>query len=164
MTCIQQFIEKTLTGGWRPEEREVIVRGFYEHYFEYRVRSTNTGHGTGVPIQLQYEVVLLDPSAWQAVGQVERWYEGHYGPEWLHHMHKMIDALAEGKTIEAYLQEVLGKIHQAPVSLVSAKSGNFPPSKAVGGECETILSPPMPLHARGQMRRHRRLFPQCAFR
>jgi hypothetical protein len=38
---------------------------------------------------------------------VEHWYEGRYGPEWLHHMRKMIDALAEGRTLEAYIQSVL---------------------------------------------------------
>ena len=53
--------------------------------------------------------VLLDPKAWQAVGKVEKWYEGYYGPEWLHHMHKMIDALAKGHTLEAYIQSVLDK-------------------------------------------------------
>jgi hypothetical protein len=37
---------------------------------------------------------------------VEHWYEGRYGPEWLHHMHKMIDALAEGHTLETYIQSV----------------------------------------------------------
>jgi hypothetical protein len=40
---------------------------------------------------------------------VEHWYEGRYGPEWLHHMRKMIDALAEGRTLEAYIQSVLAK-------------------------------------------------------
>jgi hypothetical protein len=109
MTYIQKFIERALAGGWSPGARAIIVRGFSETYFEYRPRSSITGHGTGVPIQLRYEVVLLDPEAWQAVGKVERWYEGYYGPEWLHHMHKMIDALAEGHTLEAYIQSVLEK-------------------------------------------------------
>jgi hypothetical protein len=109
MTSIQQFIEKALLGGWRPEEREIILRGFYEHCFEYRPRSSVTGHGTGVPIQLRYEVVFLDPAAWQAVAKVEHWYEGYYGPEWRHYMHKMIDALAEGHTLEEYVQFVFDK-------------------------------------------------------
>ena len=42
---------------------------------------------------------------------MEQWYEGHYGPEWLHHMHKMIDALAAGQTLEAYVRSVLEKSH-----------------------------------------------------
>jgi hypothetical protein len=58
-----------------------------------------------------YEAVVLDPKVWQAVGRVEHWYEGRYGPEWLHHMRHMIDALAEGHTLEAYLQAVLEKSH-----------------------------------------------------
>jgi hypothetical protein len=111
MTFIQSFIEKALAGGWSPEARGIILRGFYETYFEYRVRSTSTGHGTGVPIQLRYEAVFLDPHAWQAVGKVERWYEGRYGPEWLHYMHKMVDALTEGQALEAYIQSVLTRAH-----------------------------------------------------
>jgi hypothetical protein len=56
-----------------------------------------------------YEAVLLNPKVWQAVGKVEHWYEGRYGPEWLHHMRKMIDALVEGHTFEAYIRSVLEK-------------------------------------------------------
>ena len=41
----------------------------------------------------------------------EKWYEGHYGPEWLHHMRTMIDALAEGHTLEAYIQSILATSH-----------------------------------------------------
>ena len=46
---------------------------------------------------------------------MEKWYEGRYGPEWLHHMRKMIDALAEGQTLEAYIQSVLQKSHTKEV-------------------------------------------------
>jgi hypothetical protein len=60
---------------------------------------------------MAYATVLLNPEVWQAVGRVEHWYEGHYGPEWLHYMRQMIDALAEGQTLEAYLQSVLEKSH-----------------------------------------------------
>ena len=49
-------------------------------------------------------------------------------------------------------------------TLVSGKSGDFPLSKAVGGECDEALPTPMPLHTLGQMPRHRCLFPQWAFR
>ena len=37
------------------------------------------------------------------------------GPEWLYHMRKMIDALAEGHTLEAYIQSVLEKPHTKEV-------------------------------------------------
>ena len=106
MTFIQQFIEKALVGGWQPADRDFSIIGFYERHFEYQLQ----GRSSAVRM-MTYEAVLLDPKVWQAVGKVEKWYEGYYGPEWLHHMHKMIDALAEGQTLEAYVQSVLKKAH-----------------------------------------------------
>jgi len=110
MTFIQQFIEKAFVGGWQPLDRDCRILGFYEHYFEYQPRSTLHGRSSSIRM-MAYEAVLLNPKVWQAVGKVEKWYDGHYGPEWLHHMHKMIDALAEGQTLEAYIQSVLQKSH-----------------------------------------------------
>jgi len=112
MTAIQQFIEKALAGGWRPEVQEYRIIGFYERHFEYRLQSMAAGRRSATRFML-YDTVLLDPTVWQAVGKIERWYEGSYGPEWLHHMHKMIDALAEGHTLEAYIQSVVAKAHSS---------------------------------------------------
>src|SRR5207302_4138455 len=50
------------------------------------------------------------------------------------------------------------------ITLVSAKSGSFPLSKAPGQECYEAFLTPMPLHTLGQMCSHRRLFPQWACR
>lgn len=108
MTFIQQFIEKALAGGWQPTDRDFRIMGFYERHFEYELRNTLPGRSSGIRV-LVYEAVLLTPKVWQAVGKVEKWYEGRYGPEWLHHMRTMIDALAEGQTLEAYIQSVLAK-------------------------------------------------------
>ena len=110
MTFIQQFIEKALVGGWRPADRDAHIIGFYERHFEYQPRSMLPGRSSSVRM-LVYEAVLLNPKVWQAVGKVEQWYEGRYGPEWLHHMRTMIDALAAGHTLEAYIQSVLAKSH-----------------------------------------------------
>ena len=110
MTFIQQFIEKAFVGGWQPLDRDFHIIGFYEHYFEYQLRSTSPGRPSTIRM-LAYETVLLNPQVWQAVGKVEHWYEGRYGPEWLHHMRTMIDALAEGQTLEAYVRSVLEKSH-----------------------------------------------------
>ena len=110
MTFIQQFIEKALVGGWQPADRDFSIVGFYERHFEYQLRSTLQGRSSVIRMMV-YEAVLLNPKVWQAVGKVEQWYEGRYGPEWLHHMRTMIDALAEGHTLEAYIQSVLEKSH-----------------------------------------------------
>ena len=110
MTFIQQFIEEALVGGWQPADHDFRIIGFYERHFEYQPRSTLPGRSSAIRMMV-YEAVLLNPKVWQAVGKVEKWYEGHYGPEWLHHMRKMIDALAEGQTLEAYIQSVLEKSH-----------------------------------------------------
>jgi hypothetical protein len=108
MTSIQKFIEKAFAGGWRPEDREFSLIGFYERYFDYRLRSRATGRPYAIR-SMTYEAVVLDPKVWQAVAKVEEWYDGPYGPEWLHHMRKMIDAVTEGKTLEEYVQFVLDK-------------------------------------------------------
>ena len=106
MTFIQQFIKKALLGGWRPLDRDCRIVGFYERHFEYQSLSTLSGQPSAIRM-MSYEAVLLNPKVWQAVGKVEHWYEGRYGPEWLHHMRNMIDALAAGHTLEAYIQSVL---------------------------------------------------------
>jgi hypothetical protein len=110
MRFIQQFIEKAFVGGWQPGDHDFHIIGFYEHSFEYQPLSTHQGRSSGIR-RMVYEAVLLNPKVWQAVGKVEHWYEGHYGPEWLHHMRNMTDALAEGHTLEAYIQSVLEKSH-----------------------------------------------------
>jgi hypothetical protein len=110
MTFMQQFIEKALVGGWQPTDRDFCILGFYECHFEYQVQSMLRGRSATIRT-MAYTTVLLNPEVWQAVGRVEHWYEGHYGPEWLHHMRQMIDALAEGQTLEAYIQSVLEKSH-----------------------------------------------------
>ena len=46
------------------------------------------------------------------------------------------------------------------ITLVSAKSGDFPPWQAVSRMRENVRPTPMSLHPLGQRRRHRRLFPQ----
>src|SRR5262244_847480 len=84
------------------------IMGFYERYFEYQPLSTLPGRSSTIRMMV-YEAVLLNPKVWQAVGKVEHWYEGRYGPEWLHHMRNMIDALVEGQTLEAYIRSVLEK-------------------------------------------------------
>ena len=108
MTFIQQFIEKALVGGWQPGDRDCRIVGFFERHFEYELRSLFPERSSTIRM-MAYEAVLLNPKVWQAVGKAEHWYEGRYGPEWLHHMHKMIDALVEGQTLEAYVQFVLDK-------------------------------------------------------
>jgi hypothetical protein len=37
MTCMQQFIEKALLGGWQPADRDFRIMGFYERHFEYHL-------------------------------------------------------------------------------------------------------------------------------
>src|SRR5262249_4733565 len=63
-------------------------------------------------------------------------------------------------------QRSASHLHILPysVSLVSAKSGGFPPSKVVSRECEKVWATPMSLHTLGQMHRDGRLFSQSAFR
>lgn len=86
---IQTFIEKAIEGGWKRQE-------LFHLWSDAK---------TPCPF------FLLDPLAWQAVGTVEGWpckkEDGRMQPVpfgWLQNMHDMINALAEGKTVEEYLE------------------------------------------------------------
>ena len=109
MTAIQRFIEKAIEGGWKgPVGAPVIAHRKY---------------GLTMTRRMYESHVILDPEAWKAVGKVEEWptFYGecdHRGmcsgrcPESqrlsaVAHMHRMIDALVEGRTIEEYLSIIL---------------------------------------------------------
>lgn len=76
---IQQFIDKAIAGRWKyPSLQEVVFR----------------------------KSIFLDPLAWQAVGRVDGWAGGEETAAMFARtqMHRMIDALADGKTIEEFLE------------------------------------------------------------
>ena len=87
---IKEFIEKAIEGG-------------YERTAENWLFELNT---------FNTDNMFLDPKAWQAVGKVEGWKIvekglGKFGKdEWIRNMHRMIDHLIEGGTIESYLKEL----------------------------------------------------------
>lgn len=122
---IKQFIEKAIAGGWNGLEWNENVR------VEQPVKITSwvwadskEGESNGIPLAW----ALLNPLAWQAVGKVEGWgsfydtegmprnYDtqgwypitktgsGYDEQMWQAYMHRMIDALAEGKTLEQFLE------------------------------------------------------------
>lgn len=83
---IEQFIEKAIQGGWKPE-----------HLSRDRTLMRMKA----------FQAAILDPSAWKAVGKVKE-SEGRldpsYASKWAKEaMHRMIDFLAEGKTLEEYI-------------------------------------------------------------
>ena len=82
---IKQAIQKARANGFKREE---------EHLEE-------TSYGADYNI----EAVVLDPNFWKALGKAEGWngrefFSGQYKRK----MHKMIDHLIEGKTIEDYFK------------------------------------------------------------
>ena len=101
----QQFIEKAIEGGWtwygsadfKPyDERQWL----FHRSTRYCVEVVST------------EQIILDPEAWKAVGKVEGWKEKveelhgafpRVAEEWRWNMHRMIDALVEGKRVEEFL-------------------------------------------------------------
>lgn len=80
---IQQFIEKAIEGGWKPDNAE---RESYSGTHKY----------------LFVAGVMLDPLAWQAVGKVEGWDKKKYD-SWKFVMLSMTEALINGKTIQEFL-------------------------------------------------------------
>lgn len=102
---IQSFIEKAIKGGWRKEhnpKQDGLTVGF----------PTAPGFSGYFSVYWQAHAILLDPEAWKAVGKVEGWatVESSYYDDgatcdmWLHEMHRLIDTLATGGTIESYLE------------------------------------------------------------
>lgn len=97
---ITEFIEKAVQGGWNGPQGAAVI--------SHRKFGLKTA-------QDMYEAyVLLSPEAWKAVGKTEGWRSlndeywctngwDHVADEWLVYMHRMIDVLASGKTIEEYL-------------------------------------------------------------
>lgn len=107
---IPTFIEKAIEGGWKVQ----ILSQTASHY-EISALTRRQGDTWGVWLkqprrkngkledestEILLSEILLDPEAWKAVGKVDVWFEQY---DWSWHMHRMIDALAEGKTIEQYL-------------------------------------------------------------
>ena len=106
---IKQFIEKAIKGGWRKEQKGTLkIHDIGCYWIDYEYEDKD-----GYPIlcDLSVEKILLDPLAWQAVGKVEGW-SANYSYDstsikirgWGDYMHQMINALAEGKTIEEFLK------------------------------------------------------------
>lgn len=115
---IKKFISKAIEGGWvdkryRNESKKMIK------YWKDRMKSG--------AMFVDINEAVLDPKFWQAVGKVEGWkalkdfhhptvgklyyrypdddeFLGFDGPEWYEKMHSMIDALAEGKSIEEFVK------------------------------------------------------------
>lgn len=87
---IQRFIKAAIEGGW--ERKHAWPAYQFDPYLQQ---------------------ILLDPASWKAVGKVEGWDEVEMQDrhravngksEAVNNMHRMIDALAEGKSIETFLE------------------------------------------------------------
>lgn len=106
---IQQFIEKAIEGGWMPQyPPRWWDNGIAEIHASWsRVRATFYRKDGSVGTKGWYIAdrldILLDPLAWKAVGKVEGWWDNPPEYVWRTNMHRMIDALAEGKTIEQFI-------------------------------------------------------------
>ena len=128
---IKSFIEKAIEGGWtyrgRPnvridvlgESKEVDVPPRPPFNMQPRIIAT---FDDGYVMNVNLEVILLDPLAWRAVSKTEGWGGSLWVGEmrelkgdmvttdkwevwqWEYRMMKMIGALAEGKTIEDFLE------------------------------------------------------------
>lgn len=88
----EQFIEKAIEGG--REVHPTLTSGWLLE-----------GHQCPPGVAA---IILLDAEAWKAVGKIEGWPANHLqdrnAVNWLDRMHGLIDHLAEGGTIESYLE------------------------------------------------------------
>lgn len=108
--AIKQFMRDAVDGGWEPK----FSRGMGVIEADLGTRTLNVIKG---PPTLSWSDMFLDPEAWKAVGKVRGWNaKSPDGVLWYKHkmpmkpylvlMHRMIDALAEGKTIDQYLESI----------------------------------------------------------
>jgi hypothetical protein len=122
---IQQFIERAIEGGWREQCRLVEIGPIARAQFA----SFRSFEGEDVEEwEKPITEILLDPAAWKAVEKVEGWEDeclncrvpmrehkptrigkvycsqSHIHYVWRAKMHRLIDHLAEGGTIESYLE------------------------------------------------------------
>lgn len=107
---IEQFIEKAFRGGWNP-------KAYPDKDSELVLNVTGHFRDDALPAMIEFVLrewtayrIFLTPEAWKAVGKAEGWdddtaeIEEVGSPESRGRMIGMIDALAEGKTIEQYLE------------------------------------------------------------
>lgn len=97
----KDFIEKAIEGGWKE-----------------RFGDSRWSGGNNETKVWNKEAILLNPLAWKAVGKVEGWtgtgttdeadnkmvFSYFEAMNWKTKMHRMIDALAEGKSIQQFLE------------------------------------------------------------
>lgn len=104
---IEQFVEKAIEGGYEGKE---IKQVFYYDAHDENEKIWMAEQCPGKQGRFSLDELLLDPLAWQAVGKVERWkttatkYPWCDREEWQNCMHRMIDALCEGRTLEDYIR------------------------------------------------------------
>lgn len=95
MTATKQFIQDAIAGGWRTEIPQHQHQSFID--------------GTQGDIRF----MVIDPLAWQAVGKTRGWSKHLNGslPDnvWKDYLHRFIDYLADGKSIEEAL-EIIFKV------------------------------------------------------
>lgn len=108
-----QFIEDAIKGGWsiwlrRRKDRNTLQDGA-------RIEDDGIWYEYGENL-LPIHEILLDPKSWEAVGKTREWFEGIqkevigvrkyreiHTKMWLFYMHRFIDHLADGKTIDESL-------------------------------------------------------------
>jgi hypothetical protein len=115
--------ESDLAGHYQNDDGLGYPSWTYEDGYIY-FRQTILGFG-GDPTRSEWKVsiseILLSPGTWQAVGKVEGWSDDYYHldfrihddsivdvfeahkPQWHFHMHRLIDALAEGTSVDTFL-------------------------------------------------------------
>jgi len=113
---VEQFIKKAIEGGYNKswflnEEFKPLIKSIkhnkYSEFFIINFLSKANIPNNHLAIDLASFVLI--PEVWQAVGNVHEWKEPFTrhifsGAKWQDEMHRMIDTLCEGKSIEEFLE------------------------------------------------------------
>lgn len=103
MKAIERFVKDSIEGGYKPK---YSTPEHIDHWYGMEERKS-----VCIP------QLMLSVAAWRAVGKTRGWASadgvgGKYAdptepcPYWKWNMHRLIDALSEGKTIEEYLTAI----------------------------------------------------------
>ncbi len=107
---IKQAIQRAIDNGWRYGGCRVMLLKRADT-FPAPVIAVHIYNG--IRFGLTAEQVVLDPKFWEALGRAEGW--GKYTGEkstledretWKDKMHRMIDALIAGKSLEEFFKEL----------------------------------------------------------
>ena len=108
----QEAIKKAVEGGFE-QYKGFDFNGFNLVPNSDLVELIYSAEGGDTTKTISIQEILLYPQFWQCLGKAMGWTDNHisqgfphYGKQWHFEWHRLINCLAEGKTIEDYFKQL----------------------------------------------------------